>query len=205
MRARDKDLSGYYVWFDTEFTSLDIRQARLLQVAMVVTDARLQRVGAPNQDVNLVINLAPDTACDPWVARNLAGLVKRSRGGEGVAETAADALLAARLDELLGAAPAKIARRPVLAGNSLQADWQLAERYLPQFFSRLNYRVLDVSSLKVHLRNRAKRFEFDKDDKALLRRTFPGEFNSTAADHDAHFDVLASIAELHFYDQALSL
>ena len=36
--------STAYVWFDAEFTSLELDQARLLQVAVIITDINLQRI-----------------------------------------------------------------------------------------------------------------------------------------------------------------
>ena len=98
----ERDCSGYYVWFDTEFTSLDMERARLLQAAMVVTDRQLRRVAAPDRDLNLFFRLAEDAPCDPWVEEHLQPLLTRCRDGRDVVSVEeGDALLAARLDDLL--------------------------------------------------------------------------------------------------------
>ncbi|MDD2238014.1 MAG: hypothetical protein PHG65_12485, partial [Kiritimatiellae bacterium] len=50
-----------YIWFDSEFTSLDPREAHLLQVAMIITDTSLQRILPPECDVRLAVRL-PENA-----------------------------------------------------------------------------------------------------------------------------------------------
>lgn len=199
------DLSCYYVWFDSEFSSLDMERSRLLQVAMVVTDHRLRRVAGPEKDVNLYIGLEKSEACDPWVEQNLQGLLARCRTGNTVSVAEADRILAGTLDDMLGPSPSEITSRPIMAGNSIQGDCILAGKFLPEFKSKLHYRVLDVSSWKVHLRNTTSEMAMEKEDHEVVRAWFPGEFNSGANEHDAHFDVLASISELNFYCRRLGL
>ncbi len=201
----DKDLSRYYVWFDSEFTSLDMERSRLLQVAMVVTDHRLRRVAAAERDLTLHIRISESEKCDPWVEENLSSLVARCRSDDAVSLEETDRILAERLDDILGASPGSITARPVMAGNSIQSDSYLAGKFLPTFKSRLNYRVIDVSSWKVHLGNASSELVMDKENREVVREWFPGEFNSDASEHDAHYDVLASIAELNFYCTRLGL
>ena len=55
--------------------------------------------------------------------------------------------------------------------------------------------------LKRRSGDRESEFAFDKEKDDMIRAYFPGEFNSLTGAHDAHFDVLASIAELNFYRQ----
>jgi len=193
------DLSNCYLWFDTEYTSLELDEARLLQVALVATDATLQRLLPPERDFNLLVRVEPDQSVSPWVEQHLGELVRQCRSAAAVPVADVNARLATYLEEALGPNPASVKRRPPLGGNSVQADWFLARRFLPALIDRAHYRVVDVSSWKVVWKNTVGETPFDKDDEALVRRWFPGEFNSTAAQHDAHFDVLASIAELNFY------
>ncbi len=199
MGEAERDLSSYYLWFDTEYSTLELEQAALLQVALVVTDADLRRVAPPERDFCCHVRLEPGHTLSPWVAEHLPDLVARCRAADTPAAAEVNTALDAYLDELLGPNPAGIKNRPPLAGNSLQADWFLARRDLPALIARAHYRVVDVSSWKVVWKNTVGEFPFDKDDEAVVRRYFPGVFNSTAAQHDAHFDVLASIAELNFY------
>ncbi|MCE9613533.1 MAG: hypothetical protein K8T26_04605 [Lentisphaerae bacterium] len=199
MNDTPRDLSGYYFWFDTEYTSLTLDRAQLLQVAMVITDAKMQRVAPADRDFNALIRLGPEDRCDPWVQEHLAGLIQRCRSDEARPIADVHTALTQYIADVLGPNPASIKQRPPLAGNSLQGDWFLARKFLPGLIERAHYRVLDVSSWKVFWKNELGDFPFDKDNEPLVRQYFPGEFNSSAEAHDAHFDVLASIAEMNFY------
>ena len=46
MTAQEDAGTPAYLWFDSEFTSLDPDQGRLLQVALLVTDSALNRLTA---------------------------------------------------------------------------------------------------------------------------------------------------------------
>ena len=191
--------SSAYVWFDAEFTSLDLEQARLLQVAAIVTDRALRRIGTPADDLNLCIRLESDEPVSPWVAENLSELLARCRSEEAVSIEEADRRLRTLVDRLCATPHESMADRPVLAGNSIHNDWLLMRRFLPEFASRLHYRLLDVSSLKLQWVDWKERPAFDKEDAALLAQCFPeGGIEETNA-HDALFDVKASIAELAYY------
>lgn len=199
------DLSNKYLWFDTEFTSLSLDRASLLQVALVVTDHELRRVAPPERDFNCVVSIDREQGLDPWVEENLKALVARCRSEEAVPVKDVDARLDAYLENVLGSSPPDVKMRPILAGNSIHGDWYLARKYLPSLIARAHYRVLDVSSWKVVWKNAIGDFPFDKENEECTRKYFPGEFNSSCDMHDAHFDVLASIAELNFYMQHSSI
>ena len=187
-----------YVWFDAEFTSLELDQARLLQVAVILTDIHLRRIHPPEADLNLCIRLEEGESVSPWVAENLPDLVKRCNTDEAVTIEEADRQIAAMLDQYCEAAN-EMADRPVLAGNSVHNDWFLMRRFLPEFGSRLHYRLLDVSSLKIQWLDWIGEDPFDKEDPEELNRYFPEAGISAANAHDALFDIKASIAELAFY------
>ncbi|OQW96780.1 MAG: hypothetical protein BWK77_03640 [Verrucomicrobia bacterium A1] len=202
-RGKAGDLSSYLVWFDTEYTSLDLGRARLLQVAMMITDGDLRRVGPPERDVRLAIRLPPSARLSPWVEENLKPLVARCRSADAVTAAEADRRLAAALDEALGPAPDSVTKRPVLAGNSVHADWWLARRFLPQFLGRLHYRQLDVTALKLEWLRRNPSFDFEKESGEIVRRHFPGALIGPDERHDAYYDAQASAAELAFYRKHL--
>ena len=195
------DLSNVYLWFDTEYTSLELNSAQLLQVALVVTDADLNRIAPADRDLDCVVRIKDDEHLGSWVEEHLSGLLKRCRSNEAISIEAVDRRLDAYIEDLLGPSPKSVAKRPVLAGNTVHADWALARKYLPSLIKRAHYRLLDVSSWKTVWKNSLGYFPFDKRDEKLIKKYFPGEFASSATAHDAHFDVLASIAELNFYLQ----
>jgi oligoribonuclease len=194
-----------YVWFDAEFTSLDLDHARLLQVAAIVTDTNLDRIAPPEADLNLCICLEEGEAVSPWVAENLPGLVEKCRSDEAVSIGEADRRLAALLDQYCGTPCEAMDQRPVLAGNSVHNDWFLMRRLLPLFGSRLHYRLLDVSTIKIQWQDWICGHPFDKENTELLNQYFPGSGITAANAHDALFDIKASIAELAFYRSSLVL
>ncbi|MEN7972392.1 MAG: exonuclease domain-containing protein [Verrucomicrobiota bacterium] len=205
MSEKKQKKSSAYVWFDAEFTSLELDQARLLQVAVIVTDTNLNRVAPVEDDLNLCIKLEEGESVSPWVAENLSALVEQCRSAEAVSLEEADRKIAALLDQCCGAPGVEMDARPVLAGNSVHNDWFLMRKFLPEFASRLHYRLLDVSSLKVQWADWVEQQPFDKESVEQLNQYFPEEEISSANAHDALFDIKASIAELAFYQSKLRL
>lgn len=190
-----------YVWFDTEYSTLELESAVLLQVAAVVTDADLQRIFPPEDDLRLHIKLDAETRLSPWVEENLRDLLDVCRSDAAVTVSEADA----RLFDLVARVPkasGEMAYRPVLAGNSVHCDWWLARKFLPRFMSQLHYRQLDVTAIKVQWQDLRAGAEFGKDNPDELRAFLPGPPELLdGKPHDAYYDVLASIAELNFYRQ----
>jgi oligoribonuclease len=205
MTDKDNERTPAYLWFDTEFTSLEAVDARLLQVALLVTDADLKRLTAAARDVRLYIRLEPEVPVSIWVAENLADLVRKCRSGDAVSLGEADRRLSALVDEAVGPVAKDIKRRPVLAGNTVHMDMALARRFLPEFSRRLHYRMLDVSTLKILWKDWRAGGVFDKEQPGLVQRYLPAGLDlPAAAAHDAYFDIHASIAELNYYRQMLT-
>jgi len=197
--------SSAYVWFDAEFTSLELDRARLLQVAVIITDTNLRRIALEEADLNLCIRLEEGEAVSPWVAENLPKLVEQCRTAEAVTLDEADLQIAALLDQYCSTPCEAMADRPVLAGNSVHNDWFLMRKFLPRFGNRLHYRLLDVSTLKIQWQDWVGGEPFDKESVEQLNHYFPGGGISAANAHDALFDIKASIAELAFYRAKLGL
>jgi oligoribonuclease len=193
-----------YVWFDTEYSTLELESARLLQVAALATDTSLNRLSPPDQDVRLAIRLSEGQSLSPWVEENLPDLVRACRSPQAVTLSEADARLAAYVDSLVGPPTEKKNRRPVLAGNSIHADWWLIRRFLPLFLGRLHYRHLDVTTVKLEWQRLYPTREFNKEDPQLIAQYFPEAWPvGGEGRHDAYYDIQASIAELAFYRKHL--
>jgi len=195
------------LWFDTEFTTLDLEKARPLAVALMITDTQLRRVLPPEADVHLAIRLPPRATVSRWVRQHLSDLLQRCRSREAVTTTEADRRMAALVDRVAGPPKREARYRPVLAGNSIHTDWRLVQRFFPRLATRINYRQLDVTSLKLQWWARreglAQAMEFDKEDVGLIRRLFPEAQITDERRHDAYYDVQASVAELAFYRRCL--
>jgi oligoribonuclease len=190
----------YYVWFDSEYSGLELETALLLQVAVLVTDTSLRRILPPEQDVRLSIRLPDDHSLSPWVEQNLPDLIKSCRSSEAVELSTADDRLAAYVDLVAGRPAEKENQRPVLAGNSVHADWWLIRRFLPRFLSRLHYRHLDVTAFKLEWQRLHPDKEFEKENPETLSHYFPEALlPASGSRHDAYYDLQASIAELAFY------
>lgn len=194
------------VWFDTEYTTLELEDATLLQVAMIVTDMQGRRIAPPEEDFVMPVHLPPGTQVSDFVLTHCSTLVRQSQSAEAPDVASVDTLLAERLDRLVGPVSARIKDRPLLAGNTIHADWWMARRFLPKFLSRLHYRNVDVSSLKTLWLDRKQGPEFDKENIALVQEYLPGwSLPAQASRHDALYDVMASVAELNFYRRFLLL
>ena len=194
-----------YIWFDTEYSTLELDKARLLQVAMRITDADLEPMDPLRRDINVCVRLPDDATVSPWITENMPALVQRCRSAEAVDVTELDNQLVATLDRVVGVPGGEFKRRPILAGNSIHADWFLAQTFLPRFLDRLHYRHLDVTALKIQWQDWiGGADDFDKDDVALVQKYCPEpRVDDASKRHDAYYDVLASIAELNFYRQRL--
>ena len=192
----------YLVWFDTEYSTLDLEQAHLLQVAMVVTDMQGRRIATPDKDLVTPVQLPPTASVSDFVAKECPDVVTQARSNKAPTVADVDRLLAAAIDDLIGPRAPNIKDRPILAGNTIHADWWFAQRFLPQFLERLHYRILDVSSLKILWLGTKLGPEFDKENITLMQDYLPGWIlPEQAKRHDALYDVMCSIAELNFYRQ----
>ncbi|MBI4766113.1 MAG: hypothetical protein HY787_16195 [Deltaproteobacteria bacterium] len=194
----------FYVWFDTEYSTLELETALLLQVAALITDSSLKRVLPSGQDVRLTIRVPAGETLSPWVEQHLPDLVKTCRSSEAVEREVADNRLAAYVDAAVGFPVEREDQRPILAGNSVHADWYLARRFLPRFLCRLHYRHLDVTSFKLEWKHLHSDLEFEKENPEFIVRYFPeAVLPASGSRHDAYYDLQASIAELAYYRRLL--
>ena len=162
--------SSAYLWFDTEYTTLDLEKARLLQVSLVITDVNLDRLAPVEEDLNLVVRLDDGVSVSPWLTETMPELVNRCRSGEALPVEEIDVRLEAYVNRHVVVPMGDDKKKPILAGNSIHADWFLAHRFLPRFSSRLHYRHLDVTTLKLQWQDWLRRADkFEKDDPALVR------------------------------------
>lgn len=200
-----------YCWFDTEFTSLELDTASLLQLALVVTGPDLVPIvpddcpelpDSVRRRNGISVYLQPPSDWEPgsFIAENMPDVLQACRASTfGVQD--GDRFLATYLDAAAGRAPDSIKDRPILAGNSIHSDWFFVRRDLEHFHSRLHYRLLDVSSIKTEwlLAHGGQGAELDKGKAAELRAVFPAADLDGGAAHDAYYDAQASLAELAWY------
>ena len=161
-----------------EMSGLVPERDRVLEVAMVVTDAELNVIA---QAPVFVVHQPDEVleAMDSWnkSTHGKSGLVDKVR-----ASTFTEAEVEARLVEFLK--PLVPERTAPLCGNTVHQDRRFMARYLPLFDAYLHYRIVDVSTLK----ELAKRWRPD----VLAGISKEGK-------HEALADIHESIEELRHY------
>jgi oligoribonuclease len=166
------------VWIDMEMSGLVPDRDRILEVAMVVTDADLNTIiEAPvfvihQEDAVL-------EGMDSWnkATHGKSGLVEKVKAST-LTEGEAESQLIAVLKPLVAAGTAP------LAGNSVHQDRRFMARYMPALDAFLHYRIVDVSTLK-----------------ELAKRWRPVAMQGLVKEgrHEALADVYDSINELRHY------
>jgi oligoribonuclease len=161
-----------------EMSGLVPDRDRILEVAMVVTDADLNTIA----EAPVFVLHQPDAvldAMDSWnkSTHGKSGLVDKVRASSFTEEQ-----VEARLIEFLK--PIVGERLAPLCGNTVHQDRRFMARYMPAFDAYLHYRIIDVSTLK----ELAKRWRPD------VVQAFSKE-----GKHEALADVYESIEELRHY------
>ncbi|MEX2607176.1 MAG: hypothetical protein WD708_07490 [Kiritimatiellia bacterium] len=195
-----------YLWIDAEFSSLELEEAEILQVALMATDSNLKRLAPPEKDLVLFIKRPNVRGISPWVKEHIPHIVKGCLGPNAVSIDDAEVRLCGYIDQVMGPIKEDPSDRPLIAGNSVHNDWYLFRRWFPGILRRSHYRLLDVSTLKTQWTDWWGQPIPPKDDPAFIRNYFPEAcIQDGMAEHDAYFDIQASIAELAFYRSKLNL
>jgi oligoribonuclease len=168
------------VWIDCEMTGLDLKTDRLIEIAVLVTDADLNILG---EGIDVVIHTDDEALSQmiPVVAEMHArsGLIEEVRAST-IDAAAAEALV---LDYIR--THVKQAKTAPLAGNSIATDRGFIARDMAKLDNYLHYRMIDVSSIKELCRRWYPRIYFGQPEKGLA--------------HRALADIHESIRELKYY------
>jgi oligoribonuclease len=168
------------VWIDCEMTGLDLKNDRLIEIAVLVTDAELNILG---EGIDVVIHADESslTSMIPVVTEmhTRSGLIDEVRASTvDLAEAEEQVLDYIRTH-------VKQAKTAPLAGNSIATDRGFIARDMPKLDDYLHYRMIDVSSIKELCRRWYPRIYFGQPEKGLA--------------HRALADIHESIRELHYY------
>ena len=168
----------HLLWLDMEMTGLVPESDRIIELAIVVTDADLNTVA---EGPVLVVH-QPDevmNAMDNWNkgTHGKSGLIDRVKASH-LSEADAEAQMLAFVKQYLPE------RTSPMCGNSICQDRRFMARYMPALEAFFHYRNLDVSTLK-----------------ELAKRWRPEVYASfkKAQKHTALADVHESIEELVHY------
>jgi oligoribonuclease len=166
------------IWIDMEMSGLDPDANKVLEVAIVVTDANLNVVA----EAPVLVVHQPDTvlnSMDSWntSTHGKSGLTDRVRASR-LTEAQVEATM---VDFLSAHVPAGVSP---MCGNSVHQDRRFLARYMPRLEAYFLYRNLDVSTLK-----------------ELARRWRPELLGGLvkAGKHEALADIHESITELRYY------
>lgn len=170
------------IWIDMEMTGLTPDSDRIIEIALLVTDAQLEVLATGP----VLVLRQPDevlAAMDSWNkgVHGKSGLidkVKASRLDEATVE-------AQMLDFL---APHVAAGVSPMCGNSICQDRRFLARWMPRLETYFHYRNLDVSTLK----------ELVKRWKPEIAKGLTKE-----GKHEALADILDSIEELKYYRKTI--
>ena len=161
-----------------EMSGLVPDRDRILEVAMVVTDADLNTIA----EAPVVVIHQSDAvleAMDSWnkSTHGKSGLIDKVKAAT-LTEAQAEERLLEVLKPMVGSGLAP------LAGNTVHQDRRFMARYMPALEAYLHYRIVDVSTLK-----------------ELARRWRPDVLQGLTKEgrHEALADVYESIEELRYY------
>jgi len=166
------------IWIDMEMTGLAPDTDRIIEIAMLVTDAELRVLA---EGPVLVLHQPDEVleAMDSWNkgTHKKSGLIDKVRASR-LAEAEAEKLAVEFLREHVAANVSP------MCGNSICQDRRFLARWMPKLESHFHYRNLDVSTLK-----------------ELVRRWKPEILKgfSKEGKHEALADILESIEELKYY------
>ena len=202
----DDNKSPGYVWFDAEFTSIDLETAQVLQIAAIATDINLNPVNVEDNEINIIIKINKNDQVSSWVKDNLSILLNKCFSDEAVDVDDADLIIKEWMINIFGHPNDDIYKRPILAGNSVHNDWFMIRKFFPNFKKCLHYRLLDVSTLKILWKDwNISGKEFNKESIDEINKYYTGEYISKLDPHDALFDIKASISEMSFYKKNLQI
>lgn len=166
------------LWIDMEMSGLSPETDRVLEVAIVVTDAELNTVA----EAPVLVVHQPDTvldAMDNWNkgTHGISGLIDRVKAST-LDEAAVEAQMLAFIKQYVPE------RTSPMCGNSICQDRRFLARHMPKLEAFFHYRNLDVSTLK-----------------ELAKRWRPGlaEGFKKSSKHEALADIYESIEEMKYY------
>lgn len=168
------------VWIDLEMSGLEVEKDRILEIACVVTDGKLERmVEGPDIVISQpeeVLNGMGEWCREHHAASGLTESVRASAVTEAEAEREVLEFVRKHTRGNNG--------QPLLAGNSVYVDLKFMKKYMPTLAAEFSHVLVDVSSIR-----------------ALCVRWYPREAEkqpSKKQQHRSLEDIKESIAELKY-------
>lgn len=180
------ETSKNLIWIDMEMTGLNPEKDQILEIAIIVTDSELNIL---DDSIDIVINQPKETLdrMDKWCTEH--------HGQSGLTQKCLDSITTINdARKLIYKLVRKYTeeKQGLLCGNSVYVDRMFLKKFFPKINSFLNYRIIDVSSIK-----------------ELAKRWYPKEVNEfldhkkSDLTHRALDDIKWSINELKFYREKI--
>ncbi|WVQ99590.1 hypothetical protein IAU59_006726 [Kwoniella sp. CBS 9459] len=178
---------GPLVWVDCEMTGLDFLNDKIIEIAVIITNGRLEPV---DEGISYIINTPKDVldSMNEWCVNQ--------HGKSGLTQACLDSPFTYEqvtqkvLEYIRKWIPERGAG--LLAGSTVHADMRFLLIGMPEVMKHLSYRIVDVSSVK-----------------ELCKRWYPSvrglhkEIRTGESSHRALDDIQASIDELMFYREKI--
>lgn len=132
-----------FVWIDCEMTGLNVYQDKIIEIAVILTDDNLENliIGPEliiHQSKNIMMNM------NEWCIEH--------HGNSGLTQKVLDSKLSTKeAESIIFSFIKKHIPEPniaLLAGNSVHMDKEFLRKEMPNVLEHLNYRLIDVSTIK---------------------------------------------------------
>lgn len=163
------------LWIDLEMTGLDPVKDRILEVATIATDMKLNELARYEAVVKVDNKLIRERMVGEFWEKNSQSrddLIAQNQTGRPIKEVE---------KELIKFVENHFDKEVYLAGNSIHQDRKFIENEMPELNKILHYRMLDVSAWKIYFEN-------------ALNKKFTKPENHRALD-----DINGSLEELKWY------
>ncbi|MBR2994158.1 oligoribonuclease [Candidatus Saccharibacteria bacterium] len=163
------------LWVDLEMTGLSPVKDRILEVAAIATDMKLNEIARYEAVVKVDEELMKSRMVGDFWDKNHTSrdaLIAQNQSGKAISEVEG---------EIIDFVGKYFGKTIYLAGNSIHQDRKFIEREMPELDKKLHYRMLDVSAWKIYFEN-------------ALNKKFAKPENHRALD-----DINGSIEELKWY------
>ena len=135
------------LWIDLEMTGLDPNKDKILEVAAIATDMKLEEIAQFEAVVKVDEAIIKERMVGKFWEENSKSrdaLISQNASGKPVLEVE---------KELLKFIEDNFGEEVYLAGNSIHQDRKFIEREMPKLNQLLHYRMLDVSAWKIYFEN----------------------------------------------------